>query len=238
MKGIMLYPRATPHSHAPSAQHPVSSHRRSTGFSIIEMMIALVLIAIGSALALPSYQNMVEKRHLTRGAEQLLAFVNSAQSRSIQWNQRLNVSYSRTSDTEWCVGANLGDTVCNCTVTDTTSATYCDINDAPWIFDDQLAGDRVLLKAISGGDDWASGYYFDHDRGLVMNPTNNEIISGEQVPLTFEIHSSTQSYQLQLRVGNTGQASLCSEDSDHSIPGYSECPPDQTEEVVDSESTT
>jgi type IV fimbrial biogenesis protein FimT len=222
MKGFMLQRRTICRIHTPSAPYTKSRCRSSTGFSIIEMMIALVLIAIGSALALPSYQNMVEKRQLTRGAEQLLAFMNSAQSRSIQWNERLNVSWSRTGDTEWCVGANLGDTVCNCTVADTTSATFCDINNATWIFDDGIAGDRVLLKSLSGDAGGDNSFSFDPDRGLFVNLNDS---------LAIDIHSRNENYQLQLLITNTGQASLCSKDADHAIPGYSVCPA----EVVDEE---
>jgi type IV fimbrial biogenesis protein FimT len=189
--------------------------RFSTGFSIIELMIALVLVALGSALALPSYQNMVEKRHLTRGAEQLLAFINSAQSKSIQWNERLNVAYSRTGDNEWCIGANLGETVCNCTVTDTTSATYCGINSAAFIFDDEIAGDKVLLKSLSGDAGGDGAFSFDPDRGLFINPNDS---------LAVEMHSRNQNYRLQLMISNTGQASLCSKDADHAVTGYSVCP--------------
>ena len=229
MKGIMLHRRTTCRSYAPSTQHPASLRRSSTGFSIIEMMIALVLIAIGSALALPSYQNMIEKRQLTRGAEQLLAFINSAQSRSIQWNEQLNVSWSHTGENEWCVGANLGETVCNCTDTDTTSATFCDINNAVSIFGDDIAGDRVLLKTISGDAGGDGAFSYDPDRGLFVNLNDS---------LSIEMHSRNQNYQLQLMVTNTGQASLCSKDADHSIPGYSVCPADPEVEEEVAESTT
>jgi type IV fimbrial biogenesis protein FimT len=198
----------------------------SRGFSIVEMMIALVLIAVGAALALPSYQNMIEKRQLTRGAEKLLAFVNAAQSRSIQWNEQLNVSWSRTGDNQWCVGANLGETVCNCTDTDPTSATYCAINNAQWHFDDEITGDRVLLKSFSGDNGGDNSYSFDPDRGLFVNLLDS---------LDVELHSKNQNYQLRLQVSNTGAASLCSKDAEHAIPGYSVCQAVEIAEEVDVE---
>lgn len=223
----LLRGQANKHTPCAISRSPLR-RRHSRGFSIVEMMIALVLIAIGSALALPSYQTMIEKRHLSRGAEQLMAFMNSAQSRSIQWNERLNVSWNRTGDTEWCVGANLGNTVCNCTVTDTTSASYCDINDAPWIFGSDVAGDRVLLKSISGDDGGDNAYSFDPERGLFINLNDS---------LAFEMESKNQNYKVELRITNTGQASMCSTDADHAIPGYSVCPQEQAEEAI-SESTS
>jgi len=198
----------------------------SRGFSIVEMMIALVLISIGAALALPSYQNMIEKRQLSRGAEKLMAFMNSAQSESIRWNERLNVSWARTGDNEWCVGANLGNTVCSCTDTDPSSATFCSINNATWSFADEIAGDRVLLKSFSGDAGADSSYSFDPDRGLFVN-LNDDI--------SVDLHSKNGNYQVRLTVSNTGQASLCSIDAEHSIPGYSVCEAVLIAEEVDVE---
>ena len=44
-----------------------SPHR---GFSLVEVVISIVLLAIGTTLAIPSYLDLVEKRQLTVGAEQ------------------------------------------------------------------------------------------------------------------------------------------------------------------------
>lgn len=194
------------------------------GFSIVELMISLVLIAIGAALALPSYQDMIEKRQLSRGAEQLLAFVNSAQSEAVKWNETLNVTYSRTGDTNWCVGANLGDaTLCDCTVTDPNNAQYCAINGAPWIFTNAMTGDVVLLKSMSGDAGGDNAYSFDPDRGLFANLNDSWDV---------EMHSRSQTYQVRLLVSNSGRALLCSKDSDHGIPAYKVCAGDDELEEI------
>jgi len=198
------------------------TRRIQGGFSIIEMMIALLLVAIGASLALPSYVDMIEKRHVTRGAEQLLAFVNSAQLESVKWNQDLNVSYTRVGDSEWCVGANLGATVCDCTVTDTTNAQFCGINGSPWKFDDGLAGDRVLVKSMSGDDGGDNAYTFEPERGIFVNMDDT---------FQVEMHSSSSKYQLQIMVTRTGQAVLCSKNEAHAVTGYSVCPATESEEV-------
>jgi len=193
-----------------------------SGFSIIELMIALVLVAIAASLALPSYVDMIEKRHVTRGAEQLLAFVNSAQLESVKWNQDLNVSYKRVGDSDWCVGANLGATICDCTVTDTSNAQFCGINGSAWKFDDDLAGDRVLVKAMSGDDGGDNAYTFEPERGIFVNMDDT---------FQVEMHSSTSKYQLQIMVTQTGQAVLCSKNAAHAVTGYAVCPATESEEV-------
>ena len=90
--------------------------RRHRGFTIVELMMSIVLVAIGTALALPSYREMVEKLQLTNGAEQLASFVNTAQGISSRTNQVVTVSYSRANHDEWCIGAVIGETACDCTV--------------------------------------------------------------------------------------------------------------------------
>jgi prepilin-type N-terminal cleavage/methylation domain-containing protein len=207
-----------------SDSRSLSTHCRQRGFSIIELMIALVLVAVGASLALPSYVDMIEKRHVTRGAEQLLAFVNSAQLESVKWNQVLNVSYTRVGDSEWCVGANLGATVCDCTVTATNDAQFCGINGNAWKFDDDLAGDRVLVKAMSGDDGGDNAYTFEPNRGMFVNMDDS---------FQVEMHSSSSKYQLQIMVTQTGQAVLCSKNAAHAVNGYSVCPVTVTEEEAE-----
>ncbi|MGD8681672.1 MAG: prepilin-type N-terminal cleavage/methylation domain-containing protein, partial [Lysobacterales bacterium] len=67
---------------------PVS---RDRGFSLVELMMSVVLLAIGAALALPSYRDMVEKRQVTNAAEQIASFMNSAQGISMKRNRAVTV---------------------------------------------------------------------------------------------------------------------------------------------------
>jgi hypothetical protein len=49
--------------------------------------------------------------------------------------------------------------------------------------------------------------------------------------LVVEMRSDSENYRLQLMVSTSGQVTLCSGDSSHSVPGYAVCPP----EAVDPE---
>ncbi len=191
---------------------------RQTGFTIIEVMMSVVLLAISAALALPSYRDMIEKRQVTQGAEQLLAFVNSAQGESIKRNRVLTVSWSRTDDNDWCVGAVLGEAACNCTQTNTAAADYCAIDGAPRIIGPDQVGDYRLLKSFSGD----GAYSFDPIRGIFVDTADT---------FAAEMRSNSESYRLDLTVSRTGQAVICSRDSSHSVPGYAVCPTQAAEEA-------
>ena len=65
------------------------------GFTVIELMISLGVLAVITSLALPSYRTIMEKRQVTSGAEQLGAFLSSAQLESVKRNQCVAASFSK-----------------------------------------------------------------------------------------------------------------------------------------------
>lgn len=188
--------------------HRVSRHR---GFSLVEVMMSLVLMGIGMALALPSYTDMVEKRQVTNGAEQLAAFINTAQGVAMKTNQVVTVSYTRTADDEWCIGAISGETACVCTQTNTAAADYCQIDAQPFLIHQGHAADRDLMHAVVGN----GSYAFDPVRGLFLDLDDT---------LTLELRSQSDKFRLNLMVNNTGRVTLCSASADHAVPGYGACP--------------
>lgn len=196
---------------------PIDS--RSRGFSLVELMMSILLLAIGMALALPSYRDMVEKRQVTNGAEQLAAFINTAQGVAMKTNQLVTVSYSRTDTNDWCVGATTGATACDCTETDDTAADFCQIASQPMLINEGHAGDRDLVYAMTGD----GSYAFDPIRGLFMDLDDS---------LTVDLRSQSQDFRLNLNVNNTGRVTLCSPDADHAIPGYEMCPVVVVEEAM------
>jgi len=173
-------------------------------------MMSIVLVAIGTSLAVPSYRSMVEKRQLTHSAEQLAAFVSSAQSISTRSNQVVTVSYVRAHHDEWCIGA-----ASVCTQTSPTASDYCAIDGEQFVLDQTLSNGSELMHSITGGS-----YSFDPIRGLADGS------------LTMELHNTSRNYKLNLMVNNTGRVVLCSDDANHAIPGYDVCPLVVVEEAL------
>ena len=185
--------------------------RRHQGFTIVEVMMSIVLIAIGSALALPSYRNMVEKRQLTNSAEQLSSFVNTVQSISTRTNQIITVSSNRDADDDWCIGATMGDAACNCEVTDDSSSDYCEIDSQLFVLNQDVSGASDLMSGITG----SGTYSFDPIRGLFLDLNDS---------ITMEMHSYSGDFRLNMVVNNTGRVIVCSDDASHHVPGYKVCP--------------
>ena len=189
---------------------------RQRGFSLVEVLMSVVLMGIGMALALPSYRDMVEKRQVTNGAEQVASFINTAQGVAMKTNQVVTVSYSRTDADDWCIGAVSGATPCNCTVTDDTADDFCQIAAQPYLLNNAHAGDRDLVHSVTGD----GAYAFDPIRGLFMDLDDS---------LTMELRSQSDDFRLNVMVNNTGRVILCSSSADHAVPGYAVCAAPQVE---------
>jgi len=190
--------------------------RRQRGFSIIELMMSLVLVAIGTALALPSYRDMVEKRQVTNAAEQLASFVNSAQGIAMKSNRAVTIDFKYDAGDDWCIGATQ-DAECACD--EPSSESYCKIDAQPFVLDQSHTGGLDLMHSMGGGGD--GSYSFDPIRGLA---------SGDVLPLTMELRSPSGDFRINLMVNEVGRVILCSGDPSHAVPGYEPCPPQAEEE--------
>ncbi|MFC1720173.1 Tfp pilus assembly protein FimT/FimU [Pseudomonadota bacterium] len=205
---------------------------RYRGFSLVEVMMSVVLVAIGLALALPSYRDMVEKRQVTNGAEQLASFINTAQGIAQRTNRKVTLSYARTGDDQWCIGMAEDDTICNCK----TAPEACQIGSQNFVIDNSHAGDKAMMHSLTSEGD---AYYIDPVRGLFLpcdvqegkcNDMDFVDLSGKDDPLDIAIRSQSGDFRLSLMVNNTGRVILCSEDSAHAVPGYAVCPSNPVEE--------
>lgn len=184
---------------------------KENGLTSIELLLVVVLLAIALALALPSYRAMIEKRRLVQGTEQVFAFFNSAQAVSSRTNSAVTVSWSKSSEVDWCLGTVLGDSACDCNETSAAESDYCAVQSAHTVLSSMAAGrPRIVSPETSSGD-------------LSYDPVRGMLASADDA-LSFDLHSESGNYQLRLVVAATGLASLCSVDEAHKVPGYPVCP--------------
>ncbi|NNK32637.1 MAG: prepilin-type N-terminal cleavage/methylation domain-containing protein [Xanthomonadales bacterium] len=190
---------------------------RQSGFSLVELMMTVVLLAVSLVLAIPSFRDAVEKRQVTNTAEQLVSFINSAQGIAQRTNQVVTVSYDHDDSDDWCVGAVGGATACNCEQTDPLQADYCQIDGMQMVVSDADTGSLEIMHAVSGD----GAYAFDPVRGFFADLDDS---------LTMELRSPTGDFRLNLMVNSSGRVVLCSDDSSHAVPGYAVCPTEVVEE--------
>ncbi|MDT8320959.1 MAG: GspH/FimT family protein [Xanthomonadales bacterium] len=171
--------------------------------------VALILILV--TLAVPSYQDAVEKRRITQGAELILAFVNTIQSESIKRNRPVTVAYSIGDDGQWCIGAVLGRNACDCMQTDPTESSWCELDNMPWVLRNSDVQARNLIHSASGD----GSYQFDPVRGIFTDPSD---------ALTLGLSAGDGSYQMSLNLVSTGRVSVCVPQASNGIHGFHACP--------------
>jgi len=168
------------------------------------LLVVITLIGISVTIAVPSWEQVSQKRRLTSATEQVAALLAVAQSEAQKRNQAVSLAFSRSGDNNWCVGAITGPSGCDCTETDTTSAQFCAI--------------FQFLKLIEASDtqpgEGDSYITFDPVRGILQP-------AGDKLQLTFE--SSGGYYQLRLVIGPTGLLSICNSGEDRIVGGYGTC---------------
>jgi|GEM_PF-297494 len=193
----------------------VAMLRYESGFTLIELLVVITLISLSITLAVPSWEQISQKRRLTNATEQVASLLSVAQSEAQKRNLPISLAYSRTGNQDWCVGANEGATACDCTITDTTSAEFCSVDGLPRKIE---ASAFQLLSLIEATDtqpaDGDSFITFDPVRGI-LEP------AGDRLQFTFE--SSDGRLQLRLVISPTGLLTICNSGEDRTVGGYPTC---------------
>jgi prepilin-type N-terminal cleavage/methylation domain-containing protein len=65
---------------------------QSNGFSLIELMVTILALAILASIAVPSFQSMIERRRLIAAAEAIYSDLQFARSEAVKRSRVLTVS--------------------------------------------------------------------------------------------------------------------------------------------------
>ena len=189
--------------------------KTSSAFTLIELMVVITIIGISITLAIPSWDRVGQKRLLTGAVEQVAATLAVAQTEAQKRNQLVSLAFNRTDNQNWCVGASVGSSGCDCTETDSGSAQYCTIDGTPTSIGNTALKAVNLIEATDsepvGGNSYIS---FDPVRGI-LQPT------GDRLQLTFE--SAGGQFQLRVLVSPTGLLKICNPVAGRKVAGYPSC---------------
>lgn len=187
-------------------------HSANRGFTLLELMIVMVIVAIGVALAVPSYRDVIERRETTSQAEQLSAFIAYAQSEAVKSNEMISVQLMHTNANDWCIGASEGDSGCDCTETLSTATGFCSLNGVAKIMSSATQTTSSMLSHTT-------------DTTLVFDPVRGTMISSDLgTTHGFTLQSDNTHWALQVDIGVTGRIRICNPDSDKAVPGFKSCP--------------
>jgi type IV fimbrial biogenesis protein FimT len=86
--------------------------KRNTGFTLLELMIVVAIIGIIAAIAVPSYQDMIERNRLKQAVEGLKSDLQYTRTEAIKRSKDLRITLTGTSS--WCYGIDDDNTSCAC----------------------------------------------------------------------------------------------------------------------------
>ena len=186
----------------------------------------VVIVAVGVSLAVPSYQDIVQKRRITNGAMEIAAFLALTHGAAIKSNKPVAVSIKRESDGDvWCLGAMIkttDDDHCDCESNSPGDGNYCDFNPegagAPMMVN-QVGYERFTMNdsRVAGTSNNDFNFNFDPVRGVKL-ADDGITVDGNNHDIT--LLSTNDNYSLRVSISVTGRVSVCSPDSAKKVPGF------------------
>lgn len=175
------------------------------GFTVIELMVVVVVLAILATLAGPSFVDMMDRRRLVNQAEAITELVQLARLEALKHSTvgaDRSVAFTVSPGPPWYVGLKGGSTGCNGTASD------CVVNE----------GGTPVTRLVTGSDcgtctmtsPSASSTLVFSFRGLVEGATD--------VPITVR---SARGRELRINVSRIGRVGVCAVGG--LVSGYPSC---------------
>ena len=176
---------------------------RQQGFTLVELMVGLAVLAILTAAALPSFAAFRQRAAVREAADQAVAFWNTARFEAVKRNAMVKVGVQKAADGTYCFGAatttNPSDgTPCDCTVA-VPAANICNVARFPT---NQEEWNGVSLDT---GTDVA---VLEAKRGSLADSAGAGVLASLSAP------TGPMDYTLNLHVDAMGRAVLCQSSGD------------------------
>jgi type IV fimbrial biogenesis protein FimT len=184
-----------------------TSQRKSSGFSLIELLITLGILIITLTIALPGFREFFDRERLINATEQVYGVLQKARMESMARSEEMSVKFNSGS---WSYGPtpeNVEDwELCDPTTQDPTLAEEtCMISVV-----DHETHPEITFEAGEG-----EMFTFDPIRGLATSSSDGVILE------------SGLGKKLKIEVSALGNISICSpndpDDPNGQIPSYRDC---------------
>ena len=203
---------------------------RNRGFTIIELMIVIVVGAIGITLAVPSFRDVIERKQVGGAAEAAYEQLQRARSQAVSRStpdvvESIVVDFYENG-TDWAIGFTDKPEGCNAESITFSSGCSVDYNN------DGVADDRLWALMRIVGSDYRN-ITMSQATAFTGSPRGCSSVSGEGTQACFdsvrglakigEYDFESANYTLRVGVTLLGNVNICVPAGEKPIPGYRDC---------------
>jgi type IV fimbrial biogenesis protein FimT len=188
--------------------------RHQSGFTLIELMVAVAVLFVLTVIAAPSFSTYLDKARVRGAADNVVNLVAQARQGGVKHDRDVSLAITGV-DATWCVGANQA--VDPAAGDQSAGAVACDCTDA----DECLVDNQRLVVASS-----------EHAGVTLTSPSSDLTFDGrlgvrsdantaDADASSFDLTSKSGRYVLTVNISPLGQATVCSKAGN--ILGYPQC---------------
>jgi len=198
---LAFQPESRPYRHRTGA--PMDFRDRHQGFTLVELMVALAVLAILTIAAVPSFSTFRQRSVVREASEQALGFWNQVRFEAVKRNALVNVGVMIEPDGSFCLGA--------ATTLDPSAASPCDCSSAS-----PASNVCDVARYPDSQQDWndvriesgEANVVIEPKRGGLATPGSAGVFVGLSAP------DGPMDYTINLHVDALGRAVLCQSAAD------------------------
>lgn len=192
---------------------------RQTGFTLIELMVAVAVMVIIGLVAVPSVQRMVERNRIVSTVEAVYAQLALAKTESYKRSQQIFVRVVDNGDGTWGVGVS-DVAACDPLETDASQADACTLP-----FTESDGSTTRVLRAINNNTFTASEVQAEDEASdsvittFTFDPVRGTVTPAGEVEVEYEPVEDRE-YEVKVLVSATGRLRICSQAGDSRVARY------------------
>jgi type IV fimbrial biogenesis protein FimT len=182
-----------------------------SGFTLIELMVTLAVLAILLVAAVPSFVDFFDRYRLRGAVDDVVSVISNARAASVKADRDVNIAFGGTTSA-WCVGANGAADPSGGNPVPAVAACDCTNNSACLV-----GGERIAVDAGKHGN-------------VAVNSVGTSFTYNSKLGLIEPLGSATATftspagkYDMRLDVNALGQASVCVPSGKPAIAGVTSC---------------
>jgi prepilin-type N-terminal cleavage/methylation domain-containing protein len=188
--------------------------RKSSGFTLVELMVVIAIVAILAVMAAPAYREMIDRMRVRSAADDVLSVLANARAGAVKAG--LDTAVSATTGANWCVGATSADVPTGGNEAGNPTACTCSAASTCLVAGEQMAvpvGKHAGTSMRSGG-----GFTYDGKLGTVLT---GGVVAAAATPIVLTSPRGT--YDVRIGVTPLGQATLCTPSGKPAMAGIAAC---------------